>query len=256
MKLSRAVLLVFVLAVGSVLAIACGQSGPPGAPGQPATAAPVPGMPGAPGMPATPGTPGTPATAQPVAPGVPGVPQNPFAALGQMAQAMQGVQAPNAGGVTNWRQLAEALPPQVPGWTPDGEVQGSTGAAMGLAASEARRSFSQGDRDLDFKVVDSSMNQMAAMMFNAARTVQVDSSEEVQRPADLSGNPGFMKYRNAEHRAEATFMIANRYIFEIQTTGSPNPDEILQLAAYLNLARLTQLAAMPAAPVAPPAPAP
>jgi hypothetical protein len=249
MKLCRPVLFVVVLAGGSLLAAACGQSGPPGAPGQPATASPVPGAPGAPAT-----VPGVPAS--PVTPGVPGVPQNPFAALGQMAQAMQGVQAPNAGGVTNWRQLAEALPPQVPGWTPDGDVQGSTGAAMGFAASEARRSFSQGDRDLDFKIVDSSMNQMAAMVFNAARTVQVDSSEEVQRPADLSGNPGFMKYRNAARRAEATFMIANRYIFEIRTTGSPSPDEILQLAAYLNLARLTQLAAMPAAPVTAPAPAP
>jgi hypothetical protein len=191
----------------------------------------------------------------PAAPGVPGVPQNPFAALGQMAQAMQGVQAPNAGGVTNWRQLAEGLPAQIPGWTPDGEVQGSTGAAMGLAASEASRSFSQGERNLRYKIMDSSMNGMAAMAFNAARTIQVDSSTEVQRPADLQGNPGFMKFQNQSRRAEANFMIANRYIVEINASNSTGPDEILQLAAYLNLARLAQLAATPVAPTAP-APAP
>lgn len=254
MKLRLALVSVLV----GVLLVACGQSGapgaPPGAPGQPATATPVPGMPGVPvpGMPAT--APGVPATT-PAMPGVPGVPQNPFAALGQMAQAMQGVQAPNAGGVTNWRQLAEALPAQVPGWTPEGDVEGSTGAGMGLAASEARRVFTQGERRLTFKVMDSSMNQLAAMAFNAARTVQVDSSQEIQRPADLSGNPGFMKYQNGDHSAEATFMISNRYIFEIQTRGASGPDEILQLAAYLNVARLAQLAAMPVAPAAP-APAP
>lgn len=248
----RRSLVLSLLAAGSVLAAACGQSAPPGAPGQPATAAPVPGMPGVPAAP--PGMPGVPATAgTPGAQGVPAVPQNPFAALGQMAQAMQGVQGQNAGTVMNWRQLAEGLPAQVPGWTADGEVQGSTGAAMGLAASEARRSFSQGERDLDFKIVDSSMNQLAAMAFNAARTVQVDSSEEIQRPADLSGNPGFVKFQNGSHRAEATFMIANRFIVEIRTSGSTSPDEILQLAAYFNVARLAQLAAMPAAP---PAPAP
>jgi len=185
---------------------------------------------------------------------MPGVPQNPFAALGQMAQAMQGVQAPNAGAIVNWRQLAEALPPQVPGWAPDGDVTGSTGAAMGMAVSEARRRFNQGDRRLSFKVVDSSMNGMAAMAFNAARTIQVDSSEEIQRPADLAGNPGFLKYRHSAHNGEATFMVSNRFILEIEASNSPTPDEVLQLAAYVNLPRLAQLAAAP--PAAAPAPAP
>lgn len=242
-----------VLALALTSLAACGNSGAPGAPGSTPPGAPGPGAtaPPVPGAPAMPGMPGMPATT----PAAPSVPQNPFAALGQMAQAMQGVQAPNAGGVTNWRQLAEGLPAQIPGWTPDGEVQGSTGAAMGLAASEASRSFSQGERNLRYKIMDSSMNGMAAMAFNAARTIQVDSSTEVQRPADLQGNPGFMKFQNQSRRAEANFMIANRYIVEINTSNSTGPDEILQLAAYLNLARLAQLAATPVAPTAP-APAP
>lgn len=237
-----------------VVVSACGQSAPPGAPGQPATAQPVPGMPGAPAMPAMPGMPGaTPAPGMPGTPALPAVPQNPFAALGQMAQAMQGVQAPTAGAIVNWRQLAEALPTQVPGWTAEGEVEGSSGAAMGMAVSEARRSFTQGDRRITFKVMDSSMNQMAAMAFNMARTIQVDSSQEVQRPAELSGNPGFLKYENGSRSSEATFMIANRFIVELRASGSQNPDEILQIAAFVNVARLAQLAA---APPAAPAPAP
>ena len=241
--------LVLLLAFAGSLLVACGQSSPPGAVGQPATTVAVPGMPAVPGAMPTPATPGTPA--------LPAVPQNPFAALGQMAQAMQGVQAPMAGGIVNWRQLAEGLPAQVPSWTPTGEVEGSSGAAMGMAVSEARRSFSQGDRTLSFKVMDSSMNGMAAMAFNAARTVQVDSSQEVQRPTELAGNPGFMKYQQGDRSGEASFMISNRFILEIRTTGSPSPDEVLQLAAYVNVARLAQLAAAPpAAPAPAPTPAP
>lgn len=223
--------------------VGCGQSAPPGAPGQPATAAPVPAMPGAPAVPSAPA--GSPAA--------PAVPQNPFAAIAQMAQAMQTVQAPNAGQTVNWRQLGEALPAQIPGWTIDGELEGSTGAAMGMAVSEAKRRFTQGERRLRYEAVDSSLNGFAAVAFNAARTVQVDSSTELQRPADLSGNPGFVKYRYQGRDAEAGFMIGGRFIVTIKASGSPNPDEILQLAAYVNLARLGQLAAASAAPAVPPA---
>src|SRR5687767_15001400 len=94
------------LVLSSSLLLGCGTPsstpGGPGAPGQPATAVPVPGMPVAVPTPA-----GAPATA---VPGSPAVPQNPFQALGQMAQAMQSAQAPMAGQVVNWRNLAEALP--------------------------------------------------------------------------------------------------------------------------------------------------
>jgi hypothetical protein len=223
--------------------VACGQTAPPGAPGVPATAAPTPAVPGLVGI-----VPSAPAA------GAPAVPQNPFAAIAQMAQGLQGAQAPNAGQIVNWRQLAEGLPAQVPGWNPEGELEGSTGAAMGFAVSEAKRRFVQGDRHLRFEVVDSSMNGIAAMGFNAARTVQVDSSTELQRPSDLQGNPGFVKYEFQSHEAEASFMISGRFIVTIHASGSPNADEILQLAAYVNLARLGQLAT--AAPVAPAPPHP
>lgn len=241
------------LSLPLVLIAACGQSAPPGAPGLPATAAPVPGLPatpaGSPGLPVTPAAPaGSPAQ--------PAVPQNPFAALAQMAQGMQNVQAPNAGQIVNWRQLGEALPAQIPGWAPDGELEGSTGAALGMSVSEAKRRFTQGDRRLRYEVVDSSLNGFAAMAFNAARTVQVDSSTELQRPADLSGNPGFVKYRYQGRDAEAGFMVGGRFIVTIKASGSANADEILQLAAYVNLARLGQLAAASAAPAAPAPPTP
>jgi len=238
-----------------VVAVGCGQSTPAGG-------SAAPGMPGAPGT-AAGIPPGVPATAVPGMPGMPAMPgvvpgaQNPFALLGQlgqMAQGMQGMTAQGAVPLVNWRELANAVPAAVQGFTPDGDLDGSTGALGAFGGSEARRRFRAGDKRLSIKVVDTSFNQLLVMPFTMARGMVVDSTDEMQRASDVGGQPGFLSYRYRDHQSKQTILAQGRFIVEIEVEPAQAPEEATQYAALVNFPLLAQLHAASQAAAATAAP--
>lgn len=197
----------------------------------------------------------------PVQPGVPGAAQNPFAALGQLGQLAQGMAATPQGGLplVNWRDLANAMPTAVPGFQPQGDLDGSTAAMGGLGGSHARRHFQQGDKRLEIEITDTSFNQLLVMPFNMARSVTQDSTTEMQRPSDIAGHPGFLQLRYSNREAKQTLLAHGRFIVEFELRPVAAPEEVLPFTGLVNYALLAQLhaasqaAAATAAPAMPPA---
>jgi hypothetical protein len=189
---------------------------------------------------------------------MPGGAPNPFAVLGQlgqMAQAMQGMTAQGgAVPLVNFRELANAIPAAVPGFQPDGDLDGSTGAMGAIGGSEARRRFRGGEKRLSIKIVDTSFNQLLVMPFTMARGVVVDSTDQMQRASDVAGQPGFLEYRYRDRRSQQTILASGRFIVEVSVEPAASPEEATSFAGLVNFPLLAQLHAASQAAAATAAP--
>jgi hypothetical protein len=177
-------------------------------------------------------------------------PANPLAglaalgqAMGQMAppqQAGQPVQAAAPAALVPWQSLSQALPTAAPGWAMQGQIEGSTANAMGIAVSTAKCDLTQGAMTADVEIVDNAMTAgLAAMTFTMVPTI--DSSEERSSRVNFGTYPGMQSFKKQSNRAEVTVIVSNRILITVKVNNAGSEAPALQLAQMVNYALLTSL---------------
>jgi hypothetical protein len=203
------------------------------------------------------GYPQAPVAQQPQLPAQPvqqpaGPPANPMAGLAALGQAMGGMAGqpagqpvPAAGGgvaLVPWQSLSQALPTAAPGWAMQGQVEGSTAAALGMAVSTAKCTLTQGAMSADVEILDNAMAaSMAAMGFAMVGNMSADTSESRSSRVNFGTYPGMQNYQKTTNSADVTVVVGNRILVTVKVTNAPSEAPALQLAQATNFALLGSL---------------
>jgi hypothetical protein len=217
---------------------------PQGYPAQPQAA---PGYPQQPAQPAQP--------AQPTQPAQPGQPVDPAAnplaglaqAMGQMAGQMAGGAAQGMaqgaaaqGPLIPYASLQQALPTSAPGWQLQGQVEGESAQAMGIAVSSANCTLKQGAMTAEIEILDNAMAAgMSSMAVNMA--IQVDTAEERIGRLDIQGHPGMQTFSKKTNTADVLVIVRNRLLINVSVTNATSEAPAAALAQQINFAHLTSL---------------
>ena len=188
--------------------------------------------------------PQAPVAAQPAA----AQPANPMAGLAALGQAMgqmgqpaaQPVQAAAPAALVPWQSLSQALPTAAPGWAMDGQIEGSTANAMGIAASTASCHLKQGAMTADVEILDNAMSaSLVAMGFAMVPTI--DSNEERTSRVNFGTYPGVQNFKKQSNSADVTVIVSNRVLVTVKVSNAGSEAPALQLAQMVNYALLVSL---------------
>jgi hypothetical protein len=169
------------------------------------------------------------------------------AALGDVMKAMGGM-AGAAGGVVgsgsfepiDFRKLKEALPQDLAGFE-KGDSSGEKNNAFGIAISVAKQSFKSADgkQRVRFEVTDPGSLAGPFALANAWMNIDVDkeSSSGYEKTSTVGGRKLHEKWQNASKHGEATLVVGNRFLVEVDAHGIEMKD-VKALLAKIDVAKL------------------
>jgi len=178
-------------------------------------------------------------------------PANPMAGLAALGQAMGGMAGQPAGqpgqaaapaALVPWQSLSQALPTAAPGWAMQGQIEGSTANALGIAVSQAKCDLTQGAMAADVEILDNAMAAgMAAMGFAMMGNMSADTSESRSSRVNFGAYPGMQNFSKTSNSADVTIVVGNRILVTVKVTNTGSEAPALQLAQSVNYALLASL---------------
>ncbi len=137
--------------------------------------------------------------------------------------------------------LAAFLPAALPGLRPTKD-EGSTGKYGEVTVSEAERTFGEEGREVDIRIVDTTLvGKLREKIKAAAADARSRPEADPLAPLVLAGSVGFVRYDPGETRAEANLLVGERFVVALSTRGFEGTDEVRRLAGKLDLAGLSKL---------------
>ncbi|HEY3812996.1 MAG TPA: Yip1 family protein [Caulobacteraceae bacterium] len=159
-------------------------------------------------------------------------------------QAAANGSAPPAGTATVTPVGADVLRNMLPGsinGMARGDISSSSGSAMGIAASEASATYTNGNAHLTLKVSDTGT---ASGMMGLAGALNVNSDEQngshYKKVSTVNGNMTTEEYDNASHNGSYMTIVAGRFAVEADGTGV----DMNTMKAAVNAVPQGQLASM------------
>ncbi len=118
----------------------------------------------------------------------------------------------------------------------------STGKYEDVSVSEAERLFTQDDREVSVRIVDTTLGGKLAEAIRAASEQPASgSSSEEGGPLKLDGALGFVRYELSERKAEANLLVGSRFIVSVTSRGVQGTAEVRRIARGLDLVGLSSL---------------
>jgi hypothetical protein len=169
----------------------------------------------------------------------------------QFLQALQGGENPLGalGGQppVNFRELRELLPEELAGLKRT-EIGGQKTGMLGANISEAEAKYGQpGGPAIEVKITDlAAMGAFGAMAgFGwAAGEIDRESDRGYERTTEFKGHKGLEKYDTTARRGNASVMVANRFMIEIESRDI-DPAQLRTAAEALDYDALDRLAKRP-----------
>lgn len=137
----------------------------------------------------------------------------------------------------NFKELLPLLDIALPGWTaadPAGQTVKSP-----VEASEATREFTKGDMNLEIAIFDGGPAMAAAMQ--AVAQVEMESTEEVVKPASAKGFKGTLYQHLKDNEADLVIMVPPRFAVSLHLRGSLDDGLLKAAAEKMDLAKLAAL---------------
>jgi hypothetical protein len=109
--------------------------------------------------------------------------------------------------------------------------------------SEAERVFAQSDsREIAIKIVDSTnlsrlVDGIKIAAEEAAQLSQPGLLEPLRQPSAV----GYLRFEPSEQRAEASLLVADRFVISILSRGLPDSREVRRIVENLDYAGLSKL---------------
>lgn len=148
---------------------------------------------------------------------------------------------PERPGLPNWKKLAALLPAQLGEFTAEGEANGATTEVMGMATTNATRSYrGPGGRTANVILSGGDVAQLATMEFTLALPDET-TPEHTYRMVQVAGKPAALEWTKESGEAEARTMVAGRFSVMITVRGAANADVAQTLLQALDLAALARI---------------
>lgn len=162
--------------------------------------------------------------------------------LANMGKAMQGGEKP-MGKVVNWRKLEPFAPDALGSFKADGDMKGGTRGIGAMQATEVKRRYKAGDKDLRLKILDTSMVPMMRAAFTMAQNIKEDTTSGMKRGTKVLGHPAIVEWKKSTNRSKLSILVAGRFVVGLELSPSKDPEEVLTVAKSLKLADLAKLEA-------------
>jgi len=138
-------------------------------------------------------------------------------------------------------QQLETLLPEVSGW----EREKPRGERMTAPVpfSQTETSYTNGDAQIDLKIVDSAFNQLLvspwAMFLTAG--YEKETSEGYEKSVNLGGNPGFEKWNSDSKDGELNLVVGKRFLVTIEGNNINDAKVLHDFASKLDTGKLAGL---------------
>jgi hypothetical protein len=141
-----------------------------------------------------------------------------------------------------FKELEPFLPEQLAGFQLSKD-EGSTGKYGEVLVSEAERLFVQPEgRQLSVRIVDTTLSpKLSRAIRAAAHEASQREPSDPAGPLHLGQTVGFVRYDEAEGRAEANLLVADRFVVAVTSHGFVGTVEVRRVAGTLDLAGLSKL---------------
>jgi hypothetical protein len=163
-------------------------------------------------------------------------------AMQGMAAAMGGANGGKPGDPVSFRDLQASFP-AVSGWTMDKPKGERMTAPVAFSQTEAR--YTNGNQEIDVKIVDSAFNQILiapwAMFLTAGYEKETDDGYE--KSTNVSGNPGFEKWSSARKEGELNIVVAKRFLVSVEGERLTDVKQLHDFAAKVDFGKLATLGA-------------
>ena len=166
--------------------------------------------------------------------------------LSEMAKAMQGMGAAmaGAGGTTVEPISMDALKatlPEVAGWKMD--EPRTERMTSPIAYSEAETQYSQGEVEIDVKVVDTGYAQMlvAPWAMFLASGYSRESSDGYEKSVTVAGQPGFERWNKNRKRGELNLFVGKRFLVSLEGDELADTKILHDLVSKMDLAKIAAL---------------
>lgn len=140
----------------------------------------------------------------------------------------------------SFRELQTVMP-EISGW----ERKSPTGERMTapFAFSQSSTTYTNGDQNVDLKIMDSGFNQMlfAPFAMFMAAGYEKETQDGFEKSVTIGGYPGFEKWDKGTKNGELTVVVNKRFL--VQVEGHDVADEKV-LHTILDKTDLTKLAAL------------
>jgi hypothetical protein len=163
------------------------------------------------------------------------------------AKAMQAAATAAGGGSdgkpvdpVSFQQLQTVLP-TVGGWEmakPRGERM-----TMPVPFSQTEATYSNGDADVEVKIVDSAFSALLIAPWSMFLTVgyEKETSEGYEKSVTVGGNPGFEKWNSDDKDGELNLVVAKRFLVSIEGNRIGDMKVLHEFASKLDTNKLAGL---------------
>ena len=163
-----------------------------------------------------------------------------------MAKAMQGMAAAMAGADGKSIEpvamdVLKSTLPQVSGWQMDEpRTQRMTSP---IAYSEAETQYTQGNIEIDVKVVDTGYAQMliAPWAMFLASGYSRESSDGYEKAIEIGGQPGFERWNKNSKRGELNVFVGKRFLVSLEGDELVDTKVLHDFASKMDLGRIAAL---------------
>jgi hypothetical protein len=141
--------------------------------------------------------------------------------------------------VVDFKELLPFVDIKIPGWTMEGKPSGTTLKQGKVMVSEARVSFRAGVQTLEVTIMDFLGKSIP---FLTGQHLQMESSEETVRTAEIQGFKAFETFRHQDRQGELNISVADRFWVKLDGEGIDNLEVLENIVRQMNLKKLATLA--------------
>ncbi len=161
-----------------------------------------------------------------------------FFAFGSISFAFQNQETVDP---VNWRELQEFLA-DLPGFDKNGDPDGESVNLGDMKWTHIEQSYSAGEQTLILEIIDSAYVSMALQSFQMASMMEVDTSDQYMKKAEIEGYPGVQTYTYADKEAAVMVLVADRFLVRLEGEPFESADALIELIQNVNFQGLSGLA--------------
>jgi hypothetical protein len=138
-------------------------------------------------------------------------------------------------------QQLETVLPDVSGW--QREDPRSERMTSPVPFSQTEVSYSQGDAQIEVKIVDSAFNQLLVTPWAMFMTsgYSRESSDGYEKSVNVGGNPGFEKWNKHDRSGELNLVVAKRFLVTVEGSNINDAQILHDFASKIDTAKLADL---------------
>ena len=160
--------------------------------------------------------------------------------LAEMAKGLEDLGAGKTAEPVSFRELQKVFP-EIEGWQrgkPTGEKMSSP-----VSFSQSQVTYTNGDAQLEVKIVDSGLNQILLAPYAMFLTAgyEKETADGYEKSSKVGGYPGWERWDSGSKRGELNALVNKRFLMTIEGSGIDDTKVLYRFAEAADLKKLATL---------------